>query len=181
MKKAAVLCFSLFIFHFSFSQNAPKAKDSLPKVSLSVSEGASLPVSTYFRPGPATGIDLNIPTALRYFSLGVKAIYMFNKFTANEQFDFLRVIIVQKQINLLAGPCFTLPINRFSITVNAMAGFCKQPEEDPQNIYSAGINLQYSLSSKWLVKLNSDFLDLISSYYNPEQYVVLTTGVGYRF
>jgi hypothetical protein len=156
-----------------------EVKDSLSKISLSITSGISLPVNSYLHSGPATSAEFGIPIKASYFGIDVKATYMLNKLVGNDGFSI--ITISQKQINLFVGPSFTLPINRFSINIGLMVGVNQEGEESLQAIYEIELYIKYLITPKWFLKINGEFLDLISSYYNPVQYFNIACGIGYNF
>jgi hypothetical protein len=199
LKKFCFVC----LFFFSINAKGQKdsivkslVKDSLSKTNLSINSGVNLPLPYYplekIKPGPE--FDLNLKTTLisPYFDFIFKAFYLSNQFTYMSMFSGQNNTMNESQSGELAGFTFTLPVKNFSIGISLLAGLYQYAEYTGRsniyydfsyydNIFNIGLNLNYSISRKWFINFNTDFISTISTVDYPNQDISLTAGVGYKF
>jgi hypothetical protein len=165
-----------------------KIRDTLSNSSISINGGVCLiiPNKSYIkvRPGPVYDLSLRIIAFPPNFGMAVKIMYMGYQIFGYSERTGLLTSSSFIQISQMAGPFFIIPLGKFSINVDATLGIAESGYSsiyyvrEPGPLYDFGLNLQYALTRKWLLKLNTDYLHCLLT---GGECFNITTGVGYSF
>ncbi len=170
-------------------------KDSVLRSSISLNSGIGVPIPNYpgdnMKAGPEFDLRLRMAVFSPYVGVELKAFYMSNEFKALEDWGPENLDLIQQ--GDVIGPSFTVPLKKFTITANLLAGLYQYEvlevgqafnyEYFHNNLmYDAGIKtFKYSFAKKWVVNLNVDYISTISSEVPPTQFVSITSGIGFKF
>ncbi len=196
MKRICFVSLILVSLYAKGQKDSLKAivKDSILKSSISLNSGVTFPLHNYpgdnTKPGPEFDLELRLNIKTSNFGVALKVFYVSNKYTALSEWG--QKTYNSMMLGEMAGVSFALPVNRFSIGINGLLGLYQNGynesgrvsfynREFQNNIFDIGLNSRYSLSRKWLVNLDGNFISTISSYDFPSQYISFTAGIGYKF